>query len=184
MKKSILKVTAVAGLFGWLGLVLSYFGMNGILRLWNTSENWGELGFLATSILIVLLLSGGFAAALLVVFVPLESGKHNAKSVRRVGKEALVGGCTWGVIVPIMSLLFTQLLMGGNVLGMVNEINGFLTAKGMTWLISSAISGAITFGWAAHAGQQPEARHGSSSPISSPSGGRVRRERRIFRMSV
>jgi hypothetical protein len=140
----------VASFYGWCGLLLSYCGINASILLLHPSTNWGELGFVATSILIMSFLSVGHAAAVFIAFIPLESLKRRNKIVTCLWMETIIGGAVWGILVPIISVVVVQGVMGGTSSEFLNEIFGLVSAKGITWVISSTVAGAITFGWASH----------------------------------
>ena len=153
----------MAVLLGWLIVVSSYWAINGVIFLSHPEQHWGELGFESTSVLMSLFLSGGYAFAVIAIFIPFEYLKRRKSGLRNVVKEAIIGGAAWGFSIPLLSGVVANCIMGGSLFSdLMVEIVGFLSVKGAAYFISTIIAGAVTFGLTARAAKRGE--HATNNP--------------------
>jgi hypothetical protein len=146
MRSSFSRTIVASSILGWMVLLLAYFVAGGICRLIGGSQNWGELGFVATSILYSLFLSVSYIFLVFALFIPLQRLLRRNKFCRRVWKQAVFGGIIWGLAVTIVSLILYESVMGGPDWNFVSALFDLCSREAIVWLIASLISGAVMFG--------------------------------------
>jgi hypothetical protein len=145
-----LRLAIVTFLSGLLSLLVSFWVLNAIVFLQHQDENWGELGFTATTILESLFMSLGYTFSFLLIFLPWTYIKCRRHLSNMRLMEASVGGIVFGFMVLVLSVLALECIMGGSFSDFKTELTGTWSAKGICWPISAMISGVVTLALAAY----------------------------------
>jgi hypothetical protein len=151
-----LRFAIVTFLSGLLSLLLSFWALNVIVFLQHPEQNWGELGFAATTILESFFVSLGYALSFLFIFLPWTYVKHRKHLSNMRLMETAIGGTVFGFIVLFLSVIALECIMGGSFSDFMTELAGAFSAKGICWPISAMISGIVTFALVAYRAEGPK----------------------------